>query len=158
MTRACTMLYKTEASLGSVCIPTRTPASSSSSHSAKRRSDRNSTIWPSSANHDILAFAASSSTSPSASSRAWTSCSSGEIGRAQRLPRPLLTRTDRYDQGVVGALLGLHAFYTTFPEIDTTSDAYMALSPGERYHKSIIQGQLLHRRHRSSTGMYADAR
>ena len=45
-----------------------------------------------------------------------------------------------YDQGVVGALLGLGSFYNTFPEIDTTSERYLALSPYERYHNSIIQG------------------
>ena len=45
-----------------------------------------------------------------------------------------------YDQGVVGALLGLESWYNTFPEIDTSSPRYMSLSPNERYHNSIIQG------------------
>ncbi|KAL1986050.1 hypothetical protein VTN96DRAFT_7063 [Rasamsonia emersonii] len=45
-----------------------------------------------------------------------------------------------YDQGVMGGLLTLDSFIKTFPEIDTSSPAYHALSQSEQNHQSTIQG------------------
>ena len=45
-----------------------------------------------------------------------------------------------YDQGVMGGLLTLPSFYNVFPEIDTTSSRYKALSVSAQNHQSTIQG------------------
>ncbi|KAL1974960.1 hypothetical protein VTN31DRAFT_5164 [Thermomyces dupontii] len=45
-----------------------------------------------------------------------------------------------YDQGVMGGLLTLNSFVKTFPEMDTSSEAFQALSKPERDHQSTIQG------------------
>ncbi|KAL1989982.1 hypothetical protein VTN49DRAFT_7179 [Thermomyces lanuginosus] len=45
-----------------------------------------------------------------------------------------------YDQGVMGGLLTLNSFIQTFPEMDTSSEAFKALSKSERDHQSTIQG------------------
>ena len=48
-----------------------------------------------------------------------------------------------YDQGVMGGLLTLPSFYKIFPQIDTTSDHYLSLSPSQQNYQSTIQGTLL---------------
>ncbi|MCJ1398594.1 hypothetical protein MMC11_001794 [Xylographa trunciseda] len=45
-----------------------------------------------------------------------------------------------YDQGVMGGLLTLPSFYNVFPEIDTTSSRYTALSTSGQNYQSTIQG------------------
>lgn len=45
-----------------------------------------------------------------------------------------------YDQGVVGGLLTLSTFYTQFPDLDTSSASYQAMSPSARMHRSNIEG------------------
>ncbi|MCJ1288134.1 hypothetical protein MMC26_007489 [Xylographa opegraphella] len=45
-----------------------------------------------------------------------------------------------YDQGVMGGLLTLPSFYNVFPQIDTTSSHYKALSPSAQNHQSTVQG------------------
>jgi hypothetical protein len=42
----------------------------------------------------------------------------------------------------MGGLLTLNAFVDTFPEIDTSSPTYKALSPTQQNYNSIIQGEL----------------
>ncbi|KAJ5125479.1 hypothetical protein N7448_004799 [Penicillium atrosanguineum] len=45
-----------------------------------------------------------------------------------------------YDQGVMGGLLTLNSFVTTFPQIDTTKAGEMGLSAAERSTRSTVQG------------------
>ncbi|CRG87564.1 Sugar transporter STL1 [Talaromyces islandicus] len=45
-----------------------------------------------------------------------------------------------YDQGVMGGLLTLDSFIKTFPQLDTSSDAYNNLSKSAQLHQSNIQG------------------
>ncbi|EAS35286.3 sugar porter (SP) family MFS transporter [Coccidioides immitis RS] len=45
-----------------------------------------------------------------------------------------------YDQGVMGGLLTLPSFAQTFPEIDTTREGQVGLSPSEKNHRATIQG------------------
>jgi hypothetical protein len=45
-------------------------------------------------------------------------------------------------RGVMGGLLTLNAFVDAFPEIDTSSPAYKALSPTQQNYNSTIQGEL----------------
>lgn len=41
----------------------------------------------------------------------------------------------------MGGLLTLNSFITTFPELDTSSPAYNALSPAQKNYQSTIQGE-----------------
>lgn len=41
----------------------------------------------------------------------------------------------------MGGLLTLDSFITTFPQLDTSSAAYNALSPSGKNHQSTIQGE-----------------
>ncbi|CAL5874528.1 uncharacterized protein PFLUO_LOCUS8824 [Penicillium psychrofluorescens] len=45
-----------------------------------------------------------------------------------------------YDQGVMGGLLTLNSFVTTFPEIDTTAAGEKGLSPAQTSRRSTVQG------------------
>lgn len=45
-----------------------------------------------------------------------------------------------YDQGVTGGLLTLKSFYTLFPEIDTSSDAYNDLPAAVQSERETRQG------------------
>ncbi|KAJ5086772.1 hypothetical protein NUU61_008079 [Penicillium alfredii] len=45
-----------------------------------------------------------------------------------------------YDQGVMGGLLTLNSFVTTFPEIDTTKAAKAHISAAEASYRSTVQG------------------
>ncbi|KAI1959680.1 hypothetical protein LOZ58_004489 [Ophidiomyces ophidiicola] len=45
-----------------------------------------------------------------------------------------------YDQGVMGGLLTLPSFATTFPQIDTRKEAQVCLTARERDHRATIQG------------------
>ena len=47
------------------------------------------------------------------------------------------------NRGVMGGLLTLDAFVKIFPEIDTSSSTYKALSPAQQNYNSTIQGQRL---------------
>ncbi|KAJ5224517.1 uncharacterized protein N7469_008020 [Penicillium citrinum] len=45
-----------------------------------------------------------------------------------------------YDQGVMGGLLTLNSFITTFPQIDTTAAGELGLSAAEKSTRSTVQG------------------
>ena len=46
-----------------------------------------------------------------------------------------------YDQGVMGGLLTLNSFITTFPQIDTTVAGELGLSAAEKSTRSTVQGR-----------------
>lgn len=52
----------------------------------------------------------------------------------------MINRLFGYDQGVMGGLLTLNSFVTTFPQIDTTKAGEMGLSAAEKSTRSTVQG------------------
>lgn len=53
----------------------------------------------------------------------------------------------------MGGLLTLDSFVAQFPELDTSSSSYLAMSPADQRHRSNIEGMSSHRLFESNLGI-----